>query len=201
MAMPAKVHPRTIHNWPFLRAAYCQGYDAPDGTHHKNPTLKDMSRDFNVSVNMLRDRSRKEKWSAHRRDFIESVVQEQTERRIETLGSAGAEFDSRCLVIANSLMDRCDQMLVDLYAKAKAKKNPTDVRPIDLVRVGQAYRLAQMMGKIALGEQGGSDSLVNPLLPPDEAHTTKASFVRVVYERTPIDVTPPQQLPAVANGQ
>lgn len=161
------------HDWPTIRREYVEGFDK-DGRIHR-PSLREIAARHGVDATMVRHRARAEGWSKARHNFDSKAAQARETARVRVLAAEGAAFDRRMLRVAGGL--------VDLVERAREAVAATDdaIDHLELARLCQAARHAQVIAKIALGEAPGGDDL--PALPGSGA---LAATVRVIYDRQPL---------------
>ncbi len=161
-------------DWGEIKRQYVEGVESKG--ERKFPTYAELAKKHGFAAKTIRTRAAREGWTTAKDNLAAKVAQERDEKRIQLLATAGAEFDSRCLDQANRVL----AALADKFAKMVKRAGKGEVDALEAKRVADAMRVAQLVGKVALGEQAGDESLNVPVTAGDAQ-----ARITVRYERTP----------------
>lgn len=127
---------RIRYDWLKIRAEY---------TNATMPVSQaDLCRKYGINPVTISRKATKEQWDI-KRDRYQMRVQEQTtEKKAEVVATEGAKWDADCMAAAKTLRDKA---LAEVTDGAKVKD------------VAGALKIAQDMGKAALGDKADSGTL------------------------------------------
>lgn len=137
--------PKFKHHWPTLKAEYIEGITDEEG-NRAFVSLEDISQKYGVAGPYLRRVAAKENWLQERHLFVTKVEQARKEKKSATLAGKGAEFDSKCLKVAEVGVSHVAR---HFQLAAEAKK---PVPAGELAQLTQALKNAQQIGRLALGD-------------------------------------------------
>ena len=149
--------PTYKHHWPTLKAEYVEGIVNDEG-NRAFVSLEDISRKYGIAGPYLRRVSAKEGWLQERHLFVTKVEQARIEKKSDKLAGKGAEFDIKCLRVAEVGVSHVARHF-QLAAEAKIP-----VPAGELAQLTQALKNAQQVGRLALGESTEKTDNTTPII-------------------------------------
>ena len=133
------------HDWPAIKAEYVEGIVDADG-NRSFPFMEDLAKKYGVAGPSVRRKSAKDGWLHERYAFVTKVEQARKEKKSDKLATKGAEFDIKCLKVAEVGVSHVAR---HFQLAAEAKK---PVPAGELAQLTQALKNAQQIGRLALGD-------------------------------------------------
>ena len=122
------------YDWLKIRAEY---------TNATIPVSQsDLCTKYGMNPVTISRKATKEQWDIQRDRFLTRVQEQTTEKKAETVATAGAQWDADCMSAAKTLREKA---LAEVTGGAKVRD------------VAGALKIAQDMGKAALGDKPNGD--------------------------------------------
>jgi len=130
--------------WDDIKKEYTIGIEQ-DGKK-VYPTLRELAAKYQIDLSGLSHRSKKEDWLSERQIISNKIHQRIQQKTIEQISDKGVDFDLKCFEDAQELRRKQRELLDSI--------EPGDPYAIKkLCAIGQGIKIAQDLGKNALGEQ------------------------------------------------
>ena len=107
-------------------------------------TLTDLADKYGIRRETVSRNASKGQWQVKRERYLMRVEEQTTEKKAETVATEGAQWDADCMAAAKTLRTKA---LAEVDSGAKVKD------------VAGALKIAQDMGKAALGDKADGGSL------------------------------------------
>ncbi len=148
--------PRKYH-WPTIKAEYVEGIVNDDG-NRSWLSLEETALKFGCSVTYIRKKSTKGGWLAERHIFVDKVAQAIKEKKSDRLAGKAANFDIKCLKVANAGISH----IAHHFKVAADAGKPLSLTESNLA--AQALKNFQAVGRLALGESTEKTDNMNPII-------------------------------------
>ncbi len=138
------------YNWPLIKAEYVEGLRDEKGDLYW-ATYDQIGERHGVKAGNIRNVAAKEGWTQERDIYRAKVEQERRGRKVETLASEAAAFDSETLKIAKAGL----RMIQIHFVKAAKVYQDNANKPMaskELDRLSRAAERYQKIGRLSLGE-------------------------------------------------
>lgn len=114
-------------------------------------TKQSIADKYHVCLETVVRRATKEQWDIERDRFLARVNEQTTEKKSEMVASEGASFDTTCLDYAHRVLTLVDEELKGQKVLDKLGNQVVIQRAAK--DIAQAVRIAQDVGKVALGDK------------------------------------------------
>ena len=125
---------KSKYDWSAIRRAFVE---TPEPV-----SLTDLAKQCGAEMNTVWRRSKAENWQMERARFQARVEEQHQDKKVEALAQQGATWDAECLASARALRESA---MLELAKGGKARD------------VAAALKIAQEMGKAALGDKPNGD--------------------------------------------
>jgi hypothetical protein len=133
------------YEWPTIKAEYVEGVINADG-NRSWLSLEETAVKFGCSITYIRKRSSREGWLSERHLFVQKVEQARKEKKSDKLAGKSADFDLKCLKIAEAGMSHIAHHL------SEAAKKSTALSLTESNLASSALKNFQQVGRLALGD-------------------------------------------------
>lgn len=136
---------KPIHHWPDIKAEYVEGIVDQKG-NRAFLSMQEIGIKYGIPPASIRRKAARDSWLLERNAFVTKWEQARQEKRSEALAGQAAEFDIKCLKVANALISHIAKDLQD------AAQGKVALSPAEKSNLSQALKNAQQTGRLALGE-------------------------------------------------
>jgi len=157
------------HDWPAIKAEYVEGGIDEKG-NRAWPSMEDVAQKYGVRGPSVRREAAKGGWLQQRASFVTKVEQARKEQKSDELAGKAAEFDIKCLKVAEAGLSHVARH----YQLAAEAKKPLPAG--ELAQLSAAQKNYQQIGRLALGD---STEKV------DGAGTMVGNKIEVVFVNSP----------------
>jgi hypothetical protein len=133
------------YHWPTIKAEYVEGVVDGEG-NRAWVSLEELAKKYGMAPPSMRRKSSQEGWLQERYAFVTKVEQARLEKKTDKLAGESAQFDIKCLKVAQAGISH----IAHHMKEAAEKKKALTLAESNLA--AQALKSFQQVGRLALGE-------------------------------------------------
>lgn len=130
---------KSKHNWQAIKAEYVE---AP--SEAVRPTLEELAKKHDCSPSYLRERASSENWKAEAEKYLGSIAQTRQTKKVERVASEQADWDSRCMNLADLAMEHLSNHLYNALMGGEGNRGLNSKELVELVKaLDQLHKLGR----------------------------------------------------------
>lgn len=134
-----------------IKDEYIQGSVDDEGVRQQ-PSMRDLSRKYDVAVNSISRWAKQEDWVRERQQFQNNLHKKVKAKRIEKMVSKATKFDENCLTNAQEMLKDITRRLAEHQKFLDGDENAKELSVYHLRELSQTALNSQKLGRLALGE-------------------------------------------------
>lgn len=167
------------NDWPAIKSEFVEGSKDSEG-HRIFLSGPDIATKYRMHYGTLRNRIARDKWLQERDLYITKVEKARQEKKVDVLAGKSAEFDSKCLKVAEAGISH----IASHMQKVGKDKKLIPLSLTEANQLSQALKNFQQIGRLALGDStekvDGPRTQINNLVAVDMSGLAEEDISKLV---------------------